>query len=57
MPHAAIDSVSDSSMLASDTSGFVSSFSNLFDQNKAICRCRMCGRECYCPGTARGLEN
>lgn len=54
MPHAATDSISGSSMLASDTSGFVLSFSNLFDQNKAICRCRMCGVNAIAQGLARG---
>lgn len=54
MPHAVADSVSDSSMLASDISGFVLSFSNLFDQCKAICRCGVCGMNAVARGLTRG---
>jgi hypothetical protein len=44
MPHAATDSISGSLMLASGTSNFVLSFSNLFDQYRVTGRCRMCGK-------------
>jgi hypothetical protein len=56
MPHAATDSVSDSSVLASDISGFVSSIPNLFDQYKTICRCRMYGMNSVAQDLTGGEE-
>lgn len=53
MPHAATDSISGSSMLASGASGFVLSFSNLFDQCKATSRYRMRGKSVVAQGLTR----
>jgi len=54
MPHAAIDSVSRASQLGSGTPDFVLSFSNLFDQYKAICRSRMRCMDAAAQGLTRG---
>jgi len=53
MPHAATDNISGSLMLASGASGFVLSFSNLFDQCRVTGRCRMCGKGAIAQGLTK----